>query len=73
MSLPKTDDHVLENAPSGAEDVPSDPPLIFTLDQWRESRAALSEHSAPLGIVLAADEPPQLIADDLERFAVICL
>jgi uncharacterized protein (DUF934 family) len=58
---------------SGAEAIPADGPLIVNLDQWKAHRDELLQRGTPLGIRLHSDQPPELIADDLPRFAVVAL
>ena len=48
-------------------------PLIVSLTQWQQHRAALLLRDAPLGIVLRSDEKPDTISAELERFAIIAL
>ena len=50
-----------------------DGPVIVTLSRWQNRETALAGHNGPLGILLHSDEPPALIADDLERFDVVAL
>jgi uncharacterized protein (DUF934 family) len=58
---------------SGAEAIPPAGPVIVSLDQWRAHRDDLLARGTPLGIRLRSDQPPELIAPDLERFAAIAL
>lgn len=58
---------------STAEAIPPTGPVIVSLDQWRAQRDALVARGTPLGIRLRSDQPPELIAADLTRFAVIAL
>ena len=48
-------------------------PAIVALARWQAERAALLRHDGPLGIRLAPDQPPALIADDLHRFDLVAL
>ena len=50
-----------------------DGPAIVSPRRWRDERGRLEERGEPLGLVLASDEPPDALAGDLDRFAVICL
>lgn len=50
-----------------------DAPLMVTLEHWRSHREALMGHNGPLGLMLADDESPALVAEELERFALIAL
>ena len=58
---------------SEAEDLAAEGAVIVSLTQWREHRDALTARKQPLGIVLRSDEKPELIAEDLEHFAVVAL
>lgn len=46
---------------------------IVSLARWLRDREALLGHNGAIGIALASDEPPELIAEDIHRFGVICL
>ena len=50
-------------------------PLLVPVSVWRARRACLIareyEHGWPLGVWLAADEDPELIAGDIDDFTVI--
>ena len=48
-------------------------PVIISFERWRDAREALKRHNGPLGIRMKSDQPPSLIADDLERFDLIAL
>jgi uncharacterized protein (DUF934 family) len=58
---------------SGAEAVPPTGPVIVSLEQWQGQRDALLARGTPLGIRLRSDQPPDLIAGDLEHFALVAL
>jgi uncharacterized protein (DUF934 family) len=58
---------------SGVEAIPADGPVIVSLDQWKAHRDELLQRGTALGIRLHSDQPPELIADDLPRFAVVAL
>lgn len=58
------DDH--EAAPGGAA-------VVVSLARWKRDRVELLVRAGELGVRLAADESPALIADDLDRFAVVAL
>jgi uncharacterized protein (DUF934 family) len=58
---------------SGAEGIPASGPVIVTLDQWKAHRDALLARGTPLGIRLHSDQPPELVAADLQHFAVVAL
>ena len=53
--------------------LPLDGPAIVSLERWQAHRDELLGRNAPLGIRLKSDQPPALIADDLDRFAVVAL
>ncbi len=56
----------------GAE-IPPHGPLIVSLQQWRDQRAALLARADTLGIRLASDQPTSEIADDLSHFELVAL
>lgn len=58
---------------SALEQLPADGPLIVSLEQWQEHRTALLARGQPLGLRLRSDQPPKLVADDLQHLAVIAL
>ncbi len=53
--------------------LPMDGPAMISLERWQAHRDALLGRNAPLGIRLKSDQSPALIADDLDRFAVVAL
>jgi uncharacterized protein (DUF934 family) len=55
------------------EDLPSNEPAIVPLELWREHRDELRGRNAPLGVRLKSDQPPEEIAEDLDRFQVVAL
>ena len=55
------------------EALPEGAPAIVGLERWQAERETLIERNAPLGIRLRSDQPPKLVLDDLDRFAVIAL
>lgn len=58
----------------GDEDpIPEGVPTIVSLARWRADRGGLARRNLPLGIRLASHEPPEELAGDLERFALIAL
>ncbi|TFG85615.1 MAG: DUF934 domain-containing protein [Chromatiales bacterium] len=63
---PFTDVSALEELPAGVA-------LIVSFEQWQAHRDALLAGGQPLGLRLNSDQPPQLVATDLERLAVIAL
>ena len=58
---------------SAAESIPPSGAVIVSLDQWQKQRDALLARGTPLGIRLHSDQAPELIADDVQRFALIAL
>ena len=50
-----------------------DGPAIVTLARWQAARDELAARNAPLGLRLKSDQPPALVAADLDRFAVVAL
>lgn len=46
---------------------------IVGLVRWRAERASLMDLGVPLGIRLNSDQPPRLIAEELEHFALVAL
>ena len=55
------------------EPVPGAGDIIVPLARWQTQRQALLARDGRLGIRLEADQPPELIADDLEHFTVVAL
>ncbi len=53
--------------------VSADVPVIVTVEDWQEHGELLRQRNTPLGITLRSDQPPSLIADDLEHFGVVAL
>ena len=58
---------------SGSEAIPATGPVIVSLDQWKAHRDELLKRGTPLGIRLHSDQPPELIAADVQHFAVVAL
>ena len=48
-------------------------PLIVSLEAWQANEGGVQDRNAPIGIRLASDQAPALIADDVARFDVIAL
>ncbi|MFQ6017561.1 MAG: DUF934 domain-containing protein [Kiloniellaceae bacterium] len=55
------------------EALPEDGQPIVSLDRWQSDRTELLRRNAPIGIRLKSDQPPNLIAEDLDHFAVVAL
>jgi uncharacterized protein (DUF934 family) len=58
---------------SAAESSPPSGAVIVSLEQWQKHRDALLARGTPLGIRLHSDQAPELIADDVHKFALIAL
>ncbi len=56
-----------------AESIPPTGSIIVSLDQWLANLDALIARRDPIGIRLKSDQHPEVIADDLDHFAVIAL
>lgn len=56
-----------------AETLPPAGPVIVTLAQWQAERDALLARGTPLGIRLHSDQSPEVIADDVQHFALVAL
>jgi len=55
------------------EPLPEAGAVIITLARWQANRDQLTARPTPLGLRLKSDQPPSLIAGDVERFDVIAL
>ena len=55
------------------EGLPSGIPALVSFERWQKERDILMTWNGELGIVLGSDQSPELIADDLHRFTLICL
>jgi len=58
---------------SGASEIPAAGSVIVSFEQWQAQRTALLARGAPLGIRLHSDQSPELVAADLEHFALVAL
>jgi uncharacterized protein (DUF934 family) len=58
---------------SGADEISASGSVIVSLEQWREYRDSLINRADGIGIKLASDEKPELIAEGLEHFSLIAL
>ena len=58
---------------SNAEQIPDSGAILISVAQWQEQRDNLARRADPLGIVLRSDEKPEVIAADLQHFAVVAL
>lgn len=55
------------------DDLPAGVDVIVTLDRWLADRDRLTDRKGLLGVRLRSNESPELIAQDLEHFAVVAL
>jgi uncharacterized protein (DUF934 family) len=58
---------------SGASEIPATGSVIVSFEQWQAQRAALLARGTPLGVRLHSDQSPELVAADLEHFALVAL
>lgn len=54
-------------------ELPAGRPVIVGLARWQRDRDALVARGLPVGVRLKSDEPPELIAGDLDELAVVAL
>jgi uncharacterized protein (DUF934 family) len=47
--------------------------IMVSLKRWQAERDTLTARNAPLGIRLTADQSPEVLSDDVHRFAVIAI
>ncbi len=57
----------------GMEDIPPTGSIIVSLEQWLANLDGLIIRRHPIGIWLRSDQHPEIIADDLDHFALIAL
>ena len=55
------------------EPLPESGALLVSLERWRADREALLGRTDPVGVKLRSDEPPEHIAGDLDRIALVAL
>ncbi len=55
------------------EPLPEAGAVIVTLARWQANRDQLLARPTPLGLRLKSDQPPSLVAGDIERFDIIAL
>ena len=53
--------------------LPDGEALLVPYEVWKENRTALLARNSRLGVLLAANQPPQLIAEDLDRLDLVAL
>src|SRR5688572_13351699 len=58
---------------TAAEAIPPAGAVIVSLEQWQAQRDALLARGTPIGLRLHSDQSPELVADDVPRFALIAL
>ncbi len=58
---------------AGKDEIPVSGAVIVDLEQWQANRDGLIERGDPVGILLRSDQPPELIAADLESLALVAL
>lgn len=55
------------------DELPPEGGAIVTLARWRAEREALSGRNAPIGVLLASEEGPDTVAEDLDRIDLIAV
>src|SRR5215470_10738759 len=55
------------------EPLPASGAVIVTLARWQANHDQLAARPTPLGLRLKSDQPPSLVAADVERFDIIAL
>ena len=58
---------------TGQETIPASGPVLVDFQQWQAHREQLLRRTAPVGVRLRSDQPPELIAADLPSLAMIAL
>lgn len=58
---------------TGQETIPADGAVLVDLHQWQCQREQLTQRADPVGVRLRSDQPPDLIAGDLESLALVAL
>lgn len=58
---------------AGGEPIPPEGAVLVPLALWQSERDKLIARGEPVGVRLASDEPPELIADDLGSIALVAL
>jgi len=53
--------------------LPAAGPVLVDLETWQASRDALLQRGTELGVRLRSDQPPELIAADLDKLALVAL
>jgi len=60
-------------AAAGDEDALPEGAVIVSLERWQKDREALTARNTPLGVRLKSGQEPSVIADDLDKLAVVAL
>lgn len=55
------------------DEMPGSGAVLVSVAQWEQHRDELLQRDGPVGILLQSDQHPELIADDLEHFAMVAL
>ncbi len=71
--MPLIKDGKLADDPWQVADDGTAAPLIVSLEAWQANEGGIRQRNTPIGIRLASDQSPALIAEDIERFEVIAL
>lgn len=71
--MPLIKDGKLVADPWQVSDDGTEAPLIVSFEVWQANDGGIQQRNTPVGIRLASDQSPTLIADDIERFGVIAL
>ena len=58
---------------SGQETIPTGGAILVDLDQWQAHREQLLQRTDPVGVRLRSDQPPHMIAGDLDSLALVAL
>jgi uncharacterized protein (DUF934 family) len=58
---------------ANAAEVPNAGPIIVSVEQWQDQRAALTKRNDPVGVLLLSDQHPEIIAGDLQHLSVVAL
>ena len=55
------------------EPLPAGGAVLVSLERWQRDREALLARGTPVGVRLRSDQPPEQIAGDLDRLALVAL
>ena len=58
---------------TAGEPIPSGGPVLVNLEQWQRNRVQLLKRADPVAVKLRSDQPPELVAGDLESLAMVAL